>query len=526
MDETPSLAKTTSLTSFIVALSRVTGYLKVAVLAYALGATRLADSYNLANVMPNMIYELIAGGILSAAFIPLIVDYIAKKTEEEKWRMINNVTNVLLVALFLITLVGVVFPYPFVRIQTLTVKPETIELALFFFRFFIPQIIFYGLCTVFTGVLNAHKRFYAVVASPILNNLVTIFTVLFLFLPFRSSNPELALSLLAMGTTLGVASMALVLLLAVWRINYRFQWYFDLKDEALKKIMAMGLPLIVYTLSNQIMVTVNNNLAFPFKGGVTAYQYARAFFYLPYGVLAVPVIMVLFPRFCEAVSEENLERLRNQIAQGLRLIMFVILPSAAFFFFYSRPIIRAALEHGAFNPVATSQTAPILACFSFDLLFFCTFAFFARVFYAFKDTLTPTRVNLFGVVLNALLNIFLVKVVGLPGLALGEAFTYLVITAVLVYLLRKKIVFFGGKELLKTSLRILAATLGMSFFLLVFSYFYWPLLSSVSLWQDLIGLLLAFSGGLAIYLFLSWLLKIKEATLIANLLAKGLRFMS
>lgn len=526
MDEAPSLARTTSLTSFIVALSRVTGYLKVAVLAYALGATRLADSYNLANVMPNMIYELIAGGILSAAFIPLIVDYITQKTEEEKWKMINNITNVLLAALFFIAFLGIFFPYPFVRIQTLTVKPETIKLALFFFRFFIPQIIFYGLCTVFTGVLNAHKRFYAVVASPILNNFITIFTVVFLYLPLRSSSPDLALFLLAIGTTLGVASMALVQFLAALRLNYRWQWHFNLRDEALKKILAMGLPLIVYTLSNQIMVTVNNNLAFPFKGGVTAYQYARAFFYLPYGVLAVPVMMVLFPRFCEAVSEENLERLRTQIAQGLRLIMFVILPAAAFLFLFSQPVIRVALEHGAFDPRATKQTAPILACFALNLLFFTAFAFFARVFYAFKDTVTPTKVNLFGVALNALLNMFLVKAIGLPGLALGEAVTYLIITAVLIYLLRKKILFFGGRELLKTSLRILGATLGTSVFMGAFSYLYWLFGQPVTLFKDLTGLLLAFLGGLAFYHLLSRLFKIREADLVADLLRKGLRFMS
>lgn len=525
MEETPSLAKTTSLTSFIVAVSRVTGYLKVAVLAYALGATRLADSYNLANVMPNMIYELIAGGILSVAFIPLIVDYLTQKKEQEKWQMINNVTNVLLVFLFFITLIGVLFPYPFVRVQTLTVKAQTINLALFFFRFFIPQIIFYGLCTIFTGVLNAHKRFYAVVASPIINNFVTIFTVLFLFLPFYSSNRLLALTLLAVGTTLGVASMAFVQFLAVLRLNYRWEWRFDLKDESLKKILVMGLPLIVYTLSNQIMVTVNNNLAFPFTGGLTAYQYARAFFYLPYGVLAVPVIMVLFPQFCESVSKENLERLRKQIAQGLRLIMFVILPASAFFFLYSQQIIRVALEHGAFNLQATRQTAPILACFALDLLFFTTFAFFARVFYAFKDTATPTKVNLFGVALNALLNIGLVKVIGLPGLALGEALAYFVITAVLVYLLKEKVKFFGGRKLLKTSLRILTATLGMSILMAAFNYFYWSIVQTNRFLVDLIGLLLALFLGLAFYLLLSWRLKIKEAALVAGLLRKGLRFM-
>lgn len=525
MEEAPSLAKTTSLTSFIVAVSRVTGYLKVAVLAYALGATRLADSYNLANVMPNMIYELIAGGILSVAFIPLIVDYLAQKKDQEKWQMINNVTNVLLAFLFLITLIGIIFPYPFVRVQTLTVKAETITLALFFFRFFIPQIIFYGLCTVFTGVLNAHKRFYAVVASPIVNNFVTIFTVLFLFLPFINSNRQLALTLLAIGTTLGVASMAFAQFIAVLGLNYRWQWQFNLNDPALKKILAMGLPLIIYTLSNQIMVTVNNNLAFPFTGGLTAFQYARAFFYLPYGVLAVPVIMVLFPQFCESVSKENLESLRKQIAQGLRLIMFVILPASAFILIYSQQIIRVALEHGAFNPLATKQTAPILACFALDLLFFTTFAFFARVFYAFKDTATPTKVNLFGVSLNALLNIGLVKAVGLPGLALGEALTYLVITSALVYLLRKKILFFGGRKLLETSLRILIATIGMSALMVFFNFYYWTSGQTVKLLTDLSGLLLAFFLGFVFYLFLSWQLKIKEAALVADLLRKGLRFM-
>ncbi len=458
--KSPSIARSTATMSIITMGSRITGYVRIAALAYALGTTRIADSYALANNMPNMLYELFAGGILSSLFIPIFIEYFAQQKEDEAWEVASIVLNLTTVALVVVAIGAAVLAYPLVRLQTLTVKATDAELATYFFRFFAWQVIFYGFCAIFTGLLNSFRRFAAPMVSPLANNIFVIAVIFGLYVPLRDSNPQLALMLLALGTTLGVVIMAAVQVPSLIRIHPRFRWTFNWRHPAIRKIFVLAGPVLAYVISNMIGLTVQQNLAFRFPGGVAAWTYAWVFFQLPYGIFAVSISTAIFPELSEQWTRGNTDGFKRSISQGLRMTAFIVLPCAAALLSLSTPVLATAIQYGLFDPKATSYTAPILSFMALGLTSFAIYMFMTKAFYSIQDTATPMKTNILGVPLNVGLNLVFVRLLGVKGLALGLALTYTFTSALLVYRLRKRVGPLGGRYLsLSIGRQVAAATL-------------------------------------------------------------------
>ncbi|MDQ3990784.1 MAG: murein biosynthesis integral membrane protein MurJ, partial [Actinomycetota bacterium] len=216
-----ALVRSTAAMAVGTALSRITGFLRVSAAAFALGVaeTRLADAYNVANNTPNIVYELVLGGILTSVFVPVFIEQLASRTREEAWNAARAVLTVTAVILTAVAVIGIVAAPWIVRLYTFRVegpaRQATQELATLFLRFFMPQMLFYGVGAVATGLLNAHRRFAVPMFAPILNNLVVIgsFLAFAAMVAGRSPSPEtitLAEKLvLALGTTGGVVAMTL-----------------------------------------------------------------------------------------------------------------------------------------------------------------------------------------------------------------------------------------------------------------------------------------------------------------------------
>lgn len=448
--------------SIITLASRMMGYVRIFALAYALGTTRIADSYNLANNMPNMLYELFAGGVLSSLFIPIFIEYFARQREEEAWEVASIVLNLTTIAMIVVAAATAVAAYPLVRLQTLTVKASDAMLATYFFRFFTWQIIFYGFCAIFTGLLNSFRRFAAPMVSPLVNNIFVIAVVLGLYVPLRDSNPRLALTLLALGTTVGVIIMAAVQIPSLLRVHPRLTWTLNWRHPAIRKLFFLAGPVVAYVVSNMIGLTVQQNLAFRYPGGVSAWTYAWVFFQLPYGIFAVSIATAVFPELSEQWTKQDMGAFKRSISLGLRMTAFILLPCAAALFSLSVPILGAAIQYGLFDPRATSFTAPILSTMVLGLVSFAIYMFMTKAFYAIQDTKTPLKTNALGVPLNVLLNVVLVRLMGVKGLALGMALTYTFTSAILIVLLRRRIGLLGGRHLVLSFARQVFAAILMA----------------------------------------------------------------
>lgn len=518
-EETASLSKSTATISFYTTISRITGFIAIIILASALGYNNLSDSYNLANTIPNMLFELVLGGILTSLFIPIFMDYLIED-KDKSWRAASNIANISILFLIFIGFLGTIFSYYIIRAQAFLIPPDSqrIILASFFFKFFVWEIVFYGFCAVLNGILQSFRKFAVPAAAPIFNNLVTIATVLFVYLPLRQTHPRWALIGLAVGTTLGVAAMALVQLPALFRLGYKHYWTLDFRDEAFLRMAGLSLPILGYVASNQAGQLVVNLLAYQFKGGFTAWTYAWRFYQLPYGILAVSIATALFPGIAEQSSKDDITGLKSSLSLGIRATGFVMLPATAILFVLSKPLILVTLHHFNFSFTGAIQTAGVLALFVLGLFPFSIHIFLTRVFYALKDTKTPMQMNAIGVPIMVVLDIILVRYFKVAGLSLGNSLTYVFTMILLLLALRRRIGPLGARKMVLKSLRFALVSIltGVIIALLI----QLPIFSGFGFGISLLKLVVGGVVGIGVYLGVNHLIKTEELDFVRGM-ARG-----
>lgn len=449
-------------------LSRVTGLGRLVAMAFALGVTesRLADSYNIANTMPNVIYELILGGVLTSVFIPVLVEELRRRRGDDHTRQAEEasdsvsalVTTSILVVVG-ITLVAVIAAPWIIRLFTFRLsgaeQAEQQALATFFLRIFAPQIAFYGIAAVAGGLLNAHDRFAVPMFAPIANNVVVIGTFL-AFAAIVSGTPDQAgvstsLSqklLLAVGTTGGVALMALAHWPSVRRLPGRLRFRPDFRHPAVRKLARLSLWTVGYVVANQLSFGVALVLANGVQGGPTAMFTAFAFFQLPYGIAAVSIMTALVPRMSGQAVEDDDDGFRASVSSGMRVMGVLLLPATAGYLVLSRPLITTLLEHGVMSADSSRLVAEVLDMFALGLVPFSFYLLLLRAFYARQDARTPTLVN---VVLNTVYVVFslaMFPALRVQGLALAHSLCYVVGAAVAGLLLSRRI---GGLDTARTA---------------------------------------------------------------------------
>ncbi len=440
-----SFAKNTLLMTTLTSISRVTGFMRIMAIVFIIGGGtikgigRVADSYNLANVIPNYIYELVLGGVLSSIIIPIFIEYMTKKNEQEAFKVASIIINLSMVVLGTLALVGTLFPQYIVGALTSLSGPTDTELAIFFFKFFAVQVIFYGLGAMCTGILYSYRRFGVPTFAPILNNITVILTLIFLVRPNLESNPKLALTSLAIGTTAGVFMMLAIQIPSLIRVGFRYVPSFNIGHPAIKQSVKMALPLFLYVLGNLVPMWVEVGLSWRFTTGVTALQSAWPFFQLPYGVFAVSVVSALFPVLSENATKGNWTEFKEQVSLGLRTIGMIMWPAAVGLVVLSHPIISLALQHGRLTSQEASLIAGVLTNYGFGLFFFAGFYFLLRAFYARQDTLTPAIISLITMVFNIGIDFILVRHYSVEGLALGRSLTYFLSFNIIWFWLSRKV---------------------------------------------------------------------------------------
>jgi putative peptidoglycan lipid II flippase len=523
-DSPQSFVRHSAVMSVGTGLSRLTGFLRVAAMAYALGVTesRLADAYNIANTTPNIIYELAVGGILASVLVPVFVERM-KIGREEAWHTARSVLTFALVVLSGVTVLGILGSGLIIRMYTVGRHGPEIEaerqLATFFLKWFMPQIVFYGLgAGVATGLLNANRRFAAPMFAPILNNLIATATFfVFAALPGPEGSIDITTPqkfVLAVGTTLGVAVMSLALWPSLRRMGFRWRWSLDLKDPGLRQILRLAGWTLVYVMVNQIGYLVVIVLASGRQGGVTAYQSAFIFFQLPYAIFAVSINTALLPSLSSRWADGDRDTFRAQVVQGIRGTAFIVVPAAFGYLALSVPIVRLLLQHGVASGQSTKLLADVLELFSLGLLSFCVFQLFLRAFYAMQDTRTPAIINLFAVGLNTAVNFIYYRYLKVEGLALGHATAYTFAAIVATIVLRRRLGGLEGRRLAPALAQILlagAATGGVSW-LVARGVGGW--LGTATLGPQLLQVLGGTVAGLGTFLAIAVALRLPELRLI------------
>jgi putative peptidoglycan lipid II flippase len=421
-------------------LSRLTGLLRILVLAYALGATHLATSYNLANTTPNMLYDVVLGGVLSATFIPVFVDRLATRSEREAWRAISAVVTLSVVVLVVMTVVFFVAAPQIIDAFTSlghaaphqNLSGER-DVAVALLRWFVPQVALYGFIALITALLNTRRRFVAPMWVPIANNLVCIGVLLV----FRhlTTTPSLSgvqshtgwIVLLGLGTTMGVALQALLLLFAARGAGLsKVRWRWEPRHEAVRTVVGLGGWTFGFVVANQIALFVVLALAVhaPGPDPVSSYTYAYTFMQMPYAVVAVSVMSAVTPGLAERWTVGDLAGFRRRMAGGLRAVLAVILPAAMGMLLLAKPAVDLLFAHGSYSVADAGDTGSALALFALGLPGFCTFLYVVRVLQAMQRTRVAFWLYLVENGVNVVLALALVHPMGVRGLALALSVAY------------------------------------------------------------------------------------------------------
>jgi putative peptidoglycan lipid II flippase len=531
----PSLARSTALMATGTLLSRITGLLRVTVLVATLGVgeSRLADVYNVANTTPNIIYELVLGGILSSIFVPVFVEVRNTRGQRQAWHVARATMTIAIAGLGLLAGITMLAAPWIIRLYVHSGSPaeraEAVELGGQLLTMFMPQIVFYGLGAVMTGLLNAHRRFGVPMFAPILNNLVVIAVGLTFHALVGQQVPQVGevttgqKLLLGLGTTAGVVAMTMVQWPFLRRIGFRFHFVWNWRDRAIRKMATLSAYTVGYVVTNQLGYLLVPVLAYGVQGGYTAYTTAFIFFQLPHGVFAVSVMTALLPPLSEYAVARDWAAFRATMARGIRLTAAVLLPAALGYLALAGPIVRLLLEHGVVTEASTSLLVPVLMVFVLGLVPFSTFQLVLRAFYALQDTRTTFRVNLVSVGVNVVVDLLLFNLLPqrwkIPGLALGHVSSYTVGSALLLYLLSRRIGGLEGSRILGAVGRMLAAGLVMVAATLLVARGVAAAIDP-GLGRDLVTVVAGVIVGAGTYLAVARLLRVEELALLLDVVRR------
>jgi putative peptidoglycan lipid II flippase len=443
-------------------LSRATGYARWMAQAAVLGTTIVADAYTVSIILPSLIYELFLGGILYSIFIPVLVERMTTHGEEDARRLTNALFTLVLPVMTGLALVGIVFAEPFVALFTDWGAAEelppaeaerAVDLAVLFFRIFAVQMLFYGVSSIATGVLQSHRRFFLPTFAPALNNLCVISSFA-LYALLVGVDQTVALYVLAGGVTVGTAIMALALVPTMWNLGYRPRP--QLGHPSLLTTARLAGPMVVLVAASVAFQAFSVYLATQFEA-VAELNYAFAVFSLPYGVFVVAIATALMPELSERHARGDNEGYRDTFSFGFRTMVFVVVPSAVGMIALSKPIVGLLYQRGEFEAQDTGRVATLLVAYSVGLLGYSAYFFLVRAFYSRQNTKTPALLNVVIFVLYAALAYSLSRVLEVVGVVLALSIAYAALAIMGLAATRREIKRIDGRRLLRSTAKILAA---------------------------------------------------------------------
>ena len=413
--------------------SRLTGFAKLILIVQLLDDA-LTDAYLTANNLPNQVYELVLGGVLTASLIPMFTDYADRKDHDSTAAILGTA----IVALLGLTIVTIVAAPLIVWIFT-TRTPAAVDVTQFrnvtrlFAILLLPQIFFYGITFLAQALLNAVSSIRAAAWVPALNNVIVILAASTLASKVASSRTLDAASastdvvmVLGVATTVGVVAMALVLVPAVIAAGVPIKLRFDRHHPAVRQIIRLSTWTIGYSVANQISLFVITVLAKPGSAGVTVYQMAYLIVQLPFGLLAMSVMTTFGPELARERQARRRDKFVERFTLGFTTIAALLLPAGAGLIAFGRSLPPLLGPRGSTSADLPALLGTTLAGFAIGLFALGGYLFTLRGFFAHNDTRTPFAINVVQNLVNIVLALALVGRFGVAGLAWAFSISYLV----------------------------------------------------------------------------------------------------
>ncbi len=512
--EQQGIVKAAAILAIANVISRVLGMAREIVKANLFGASGLLSAFEIAAYVPMSLYELIIGGMVNSALVPIFSEYAAKERREALWELVSMVLTIALVALTAVVIL-IELTAPFVADLVGADKfdnPLLRDISITLVRAAAPAILFLGIATVLSATLYALRRFaLPAFMSAVFNGTIVVIALL---------NPDKIESLVH-GMLLG-ATLQLILQWVGLR-DARLRWNLNWHHPAIRHILKLYAPIVAGLLVNQAMGVYSYRLATSVGDQSISYmKFATTLYQFPLGLVVTALSMATLP----TLSRQAVDRLsayRQTLADGIRLVITLILPATAGLFALALPIVILLFQRGRFTPEHSQITAQVLRVYLIGLPFAAVDQMLVFASYARKDTWRPAAVGVFSVGVYMITAVSLVNSIGLYSLMVADAVKHIVHTAVMLWLLRRHVGKLSGYGISHALLQSLAAAIATGL----------AALGTMRIITDLIGntiaspffthlLIVGTAGlvGLLTYGVMAYLLRISEIQLLWNMVKK------
>lgn len=446
--------KTTALVLMLIILtSKITGFFRDIVLAQTFGAGEITDAYLTALNIPVVLFDGISAA-LGTTFIPIYFKIKSSKGQEKVNKFTSNILNIVIIISLIFVLLGVIFAPYIVKIFAVGFKGDVFDLTVNYSKILIFSMVFIAINGLVSSYLVASGNVYISGAITIPFNIFVIIAIIF------ASVTESYV--MVYGTLIAYIAQLLFQLPLLIKKGYKHRLTVNLRDENIRQILFLVIPVFIGSYINQINAVVNRTLASTLdSGSITALNYANKLNMFAVGVIAVAISTIMYPILSKLASEGNKKLFKINISKSINMIVIIMLPIMVVMTTFSKEIVKVLFEEGSFNSHDTYLTSTALFFYSIGILSYGLKELLAKSFYSLQDTKTPVRNATISVVINIVFSIILVNIMGIGGLALASSISATVTTMLLLISLRKKIGKIGFSYILKTFIKGAIASIVM-----------------------------------------------------------------
>ena len=453
-------------------LSRLLGLLRENLMFGAFGDSNVAGAYNLAFVVPDLFYNLLAGGAMSAAFIPIFTSYLSRDQHDEAHETGSTIATFLLIAMTICVAICIIFAPQLVGMVKLLqppdkqLRPEDVKLTISLMRIMCVMLIFTAQSGHLTGILNSYKHFVAPVAVWLVYNVSIILGIgVFSKMAIFGGSPKAPnIHAVAYSVVIGSVLLAAIQFPVAIKFGFRFKIALNFAHEGVRRVLKLFLPVMVSLALSQInllLLPIILGIHFGFPA-VTDIRAANRLVLLPLGLFAIAVATAAFPQMSQQAAWGERSAFRATLSQAMKMILLLCIPSAMVLFVLAEPITYLLWGGGKFGQQGVQASAFVLMFFAWGLLGLGSLQIINRAFYAMHDMITPTVVSIGMVVCNFFFSLYLAyhDVLGMryASVAFSTTITSTLCAIILAILLRRRLGTFDGLALMVTFLKSLFAT--------------------------------------------------------------------
>ena len=510
-----SIFSSAVLLSFMIVLTSLSGFFRYRILAGYFNKEQL-DIFFASFRIPDLIFEILITGALTSTFIPIYVKY--KDNKKELSENISSIINLIMILLTVFVVIVSIFIDRLIPILTPGYDAQKMEKIINFSRLLLlGQLPFFVMGNFLTGIGQANKTFFLSALAPIIYNLSIIISTVFF-------NQSLFLEAPIWGVIIGALLLFIIQIPLLFSFDFSYQLVIK-KTKGLKEFIKLVIPRAFTVIVAQIDATIDLTLATLLGGGAyTVFYLAQHLQLLPVSVIGVAFGQASLPYLTEIYQEKKFDEFKKIITDSLLNILFLTIPIALFFIFARTPLVRLFFGGDKFDWEATVQTATTLSYFSIALPFHSVYYLLTRSFYAYMDSKTPFFVSITAILVNTLLSLLFVFVFHLPvwSLAISFSVSIMINSIILFFILWKKLSGFNLRYMTIELVKIMFA----GFIASLISYFLLKLFDGLILDTSRtinVFFLLAIIGIIfsSIYLFIAWIIDLKEIYLLSKLITKA-----